>query len=255
MAIKILTMKKELTANYVKDTYNDFLSSYDNTYTYFRWQRTPLSRYQFRQSKRVFIKALEKYKFSQSLEIGGGDGGWTPFLLAHTDKLDFLDISTEMLKRAKEQLKDYTNITFIESDFLENSLEDEKYDSVLSFRNFEYFPDKEKAVSEIKRVLKKNGILILVTKNPLYDWKGDIQRKTLHKKQLKIRELINLFNKNGFKVEYVYPTIIGKRLKYASVRWIFDLIHRLVVLLPWEFWYSIGLPFLSESVLMRAYKK
>lgn len=245
---------KELTAEYVKGTYNTFLSSYENEYSFYRWERTPLSRYQFEQSKRTLLKFLNGKHFEKALEIGGGDGAWTPFLAERTTALDFLDISTEMLKRAQERLTAFRNITYIESDFLQNTLEDGAYECLLSFRNFEYFPDKEKAAAEMHRVLRRGGELLLVTKNPLYDWRGDIQAKLLHKGQLKACDLVKLFEKHEFTVEAVYPAVFGKLLRFGFLRAVFDCMHRCMLRIHWKIWPYFGMH-ISESVLLYARKK
>lgn len=70
-----------------------------------------------------------------------------------------LDFTGEMVNKAKENLKkmEYTNIEFIRGDIEEMPLPDNSYDVVISNCVLNLVPDKEKAFSEIMRVLRPGG--------------------------------------------------------------------------------------------------
>lgn len=218
---------QKLDGNFVKEKYNSFLRDYKKDYEYYRWQRTPLSRYQYKQSKRTLKRALKGVKVSRALEIGGGDGTWTKVFLPHVKNLDFFDISSEMIKRAKERLNG--NIRFIQGDFMHSNLESESYELIVAFRVFEYFEDQDKAMEEFKRLLKPGGKCILVTKSPAYDWSEYYTDKTFHSGQRDIRKVRQMFVDVGLSPTMILPAIIGKGLKYGFLRFIFDLKHRFIM--------------------------
>ena len=103
------------------------------------------------------------------LEVGCGSGAFTTFVArAAGDKGEVfaLDIQPEMLKQIENKLKqpensDIKNIHLIEGDALNIPLEDNYFDLVYAITVFQEIPDKNKALKEMKRVLKPNGILAI----------------------------------------------------------------------------------------------
>jgi len=73
-----------------------------------------------------------------------------------------MDYSNDMLEIAKARFKNngLNNIECKQGDVGNIPFENETFDLVLSMNGFHVFPDKEKAFSEIKRVLKNNGLFI-----------------------------------------------------------------------------------------------
>ena len=103
------------------------------------------------------------------LEVGCGSGAFTTFVArAVGDKGEVfaLDIQPEMLKQIENKLKlpenrDIKNIQLIEGDALNIPLEDNSFDLVYTITVFQEIPDKNKALKEMKRVLKPKGILAI----------------------------------------------------------------------------------------------
>lgn len=75
-------------------------------------------------------------------------------------KIVCLDYSEDMLGKAKTHFEGCTHISCIQGDVGRLSMENETFDIVVSMNGFHAFPDKEKAWSEIYRVLKNGGRLI-----------------------------------------------------------------------------------------------
>lgn len=247
--------QEELTNQFVKESYNSFLSGYDKSYAYYRWFREPISRYHYKQSKRSFLYCLSNFQYEKSLEIGGGDGEWTKILLGNVKNLDFYDISEEMMGRAKKRLKSFSNINFFLGDFLKNNLENNKYNFVLSFRSFEYFEDKNLFLQEVHRLLRDGGEAILVTKSPAYDWKKYYKTKILHSGILSIREIKKLLKNNSFKIKLVKPAIVGKNLNSSFFRFLFDVFHRINYICKYNLLPVGLLQYISESFIIKVVKK
>lgn len=71
-----------------------------------------------------------------------------------------LDYSADMLELAAQRLSGLDNIGLVRGDVGKLPCEDESFDFVLSMNGFHAFPDKEKAFSEVYRVLKHGGRLL-----------------------------------------------------------------------------------------------
>ena len=69
-----------------------------------------------------------------------------------------LDYSRDMLKQAEQRLSDCPHIAFVQGDAADLSMPDETYDLVISMNGFHAFSDKQKAFSEMQRVLKPGGL-------------------------------------------------------------------------------------------------
>jgi ubiquinone/menaquinone biosynthesis C-methylase UbiE len=76
-----------------------------------------------------------------------------------------VDISEEMIKKANERKKqdDAEKLEFIRGDQIDIPLADNSMDVIFSRFSLCYAKDIEKAISEIKRVLKSGGELYVVT--------------------------------------------------------------------------------------------
>lgn len=96
------------------------------------------------------------------LDLGSGAGNdcfVARALTGETGHVTGLDFTDQMLLKAGDNLKKmgYTNVEFIRGDIEEMPLPGNKYDVVLSNCVLNLVPDKQKAFSEIMRVLKPGG--------------------------------------------------------------------------------------------------
>lgn len=96
------------------------------------------------------------------LDLGSGAGNdcfVARSLTGETGHVTGLDFTEPMLWKAEESRKKlgYNNVEFIWGDIEEMPLQDNSYDVVLSNCVLNLVPDKEKAFSEIFRVLKSSG--------------------------------------------------------------------------------------------------
>jgi arsenite methyltransferase len=100
------------------------------------------------------------------LDIGCGSGIDTIFsakMTGPTGKVVGIDMMPEMLQRAKENLKlaNLDNVTYEEVSAEKLSFPDKNFDVVISNGAFNLVPDKAKALSEVFRVLKPGGRLMI----------------------------------------------------------------------------------------------
>lgn len=108
------------------------------------------------------LSALPEDFSGKMLEVPVGTGILTMPLYQGLPKADItcLDYSEDMMASAKEKAKAFgiQNITFLQGDVGALPFDSNSFDLVLSLNGFHAFPDKEKAYSEILRVLKPGGI-------------------------------------------------------------------------------------------------
>jgi arsenite methyltransferase len=100
------------------------------------------------------------------LDIGCGSGVDTIFAAKMTGpagKVVGIDLMPEMLQRAKENLKsaNLDNVIYQEASAVKLSFPDENFDVVISNGVFNLVPDKARALSEVFRVLKPGGRLMI----------------------------------------------------------------------------------------------
>ncbi len=96
------------------------------------------------------------------LDLGSGAGNdcfVARSLVGETGKVCGLDFTEAMVDKARENARKrgYSNVEFILGDIEEMPLPDNAYDVVVSNCVLNLVPDKNKAFSEIKRVLKSGG--------------------------------------------------------------------------------------------------
>jgi ubiquinone/menaquinone biosynthesis C-methylase UbiE len=102
------------------------------------------------------------------LDLGCGTG-WTSRMLAHSvasgDKsgqVVGLDVADEMIRRARAASVDHENVMFVMGSASEIPWEENFFDKVLSVESFYYYPDQERALAELFRVMAPKGELYIL---------------------------------------------------------------------------------------------
>jgi ubiquinone/menaquinone biosynthesis C-methylase UbiE len=94
------------------------------------------------------------------LDVGTGTGVLLPFLrhaVGHKGMVVAMDFSINMLKQAMDrQLED--RVALINAGVGAIPLKSGQFDKVTCFSAFPHFPDKQRALAEMTRVLRKGGI-------------------------------------------------------------------------------------------------
>ena len=113
--------------------------------------------------RRKAIRALAPQSAGCYLDIGTGTGDLVLEILAqaHGAQVDGIDPAEEMLKIARNKLPNPT-ASFFTADATHLPMKDHHYDGIVSgfcFRNIEH---RERALSEMFRVLKPDGTLVIL---------------------------------------------------------------------------------------------
>ena len=120
------------------------------------------------------------------LELACGTGQLTAFLADRVQYWVATDFSEKMIKEAKKRYNRET-VLYEVQDATELSYENNMFDVILIANALHIMPEPEKALKEIKRVLKPDGILIA----PTFVYEGKINKVRL-----------NIMEKVGFKTFY-----------------------------------------------------
>ena len=100
---------------------------------------------------------------STVLDVGTGTGVFLPFLLSKIGKngrIVALDFAEKMLRRA--QAKGFNgNVDYLQADVANIPLPDEIFDIVVCYSSFPHFQDKPRAFTEMNRVMKDGGRLLI----------------------------------------------------------------------------------------------
>ncbi len=178
--------------------------------------------------KRFVDPFLQKYEIEQPgilLELGCGIGRLTSSLSKRFTHVDAIDLSEEMIRRAREIHVDKSNITFIVNNGKDLSCcESEKYDMVFSYIVLQHIPDPNivyQYFKEFGRVLRKNGLFLLQVANQ--NMKGHekyLQR--WQKRRIKLKQEDDILPFEDYDHAYLeskiknYETIIQTPVEYET---------------------------------------
>lgn len=148
------------------------------------------------------------------LEIGCGSGAYTTFIgrkVGDKGIVYALDIQPKMLQRLQDKLhsieyEDITNIKTILGNAYELPFEDHSIDLVCMITVLQEIPDRVRALKEVKRVLKNNGVLAVteLLVDPDYPWQKTTI-KMVTGAGLKLQQVHgNLLN---YTIAFVRPTV------------------------------------------------
>ena len=107
---------------------------------------------------------LSKQKaLGKTLEVGCGNGTYSKILIREAENLTATDFSDEMVAVAKKRLKGVENVSVEKANCFNLSYPDSSFNTVFMANLLHIIREPEKAVAEGKRVLKKNGKLIVIS--------------------------------------------------------------------------------------------
>ena len=108
----------------------------------------------------LFLKSLNLTASKSVLEIGVGTGRIAVKVAPHCKRLVGVDISPKTIERAKENLKDYSNISFVCADFNTHPF-NETFDIIYSSLTMMHFENKQQVISKVDSLLNKGGVFCL----------------------------------------------------------------------------------------------
>ncbi len=156
----------------VKNGIRSFFDKDSAKYEMDRWSlQEPESFYDFNATRNILEQALyyTDVRNPKVLDIGSGTGLWARqvMMLTKTSQIVCLDLSERMLQQSVYSFGDkHKHVIHVLADAEEPlPFENQNFDIILCFHALEYLLNYVSLPKEVERVLKRRGILILVTKN------------------------------------------------------------------------------------------
>lgn len=115
------------------------------------------------------IRRMDLRPGDRILDLGCGSG-WATRLLARMvgegpqgfGQVVGLDISDEMVRQARAASRDFENVMFVEGSAAQIPWEENFFDKVLSVESFYYYPDQDRALAELFRVMAPRGRMFIL---------------------------------------------------------------------------------------------
>ena len=199
------------------DKYKQTLDDYNNGVD---WHTQKSLSYNWNNQIDRFAKTLHGKVI---LDVGCGGGRDIPAFLQRGYQVEGIDFSAQTIKKCKEQ---FPNVNFFEGDIRKMKLTKEKYDGLwasASLLNLKK-SDVPKALSEFKRVLKKDGKLYISVKEGSGEKMVSDQAGQRLFSFFSTEELTELVKKVGFKILYsevvTDATLTGKPTTPPNPSWI-----------------------------------
>jgi ubiquinone/menaquinone biosynthesis C-methylase UbiE len=105
---------------------------------------------------------------ADALEIGCGTGTFARLLAQRSQRVLGIDLSSEMLRIARERSAAYPQITYQQADFLTLDMPDESFDCIASIATLHHM-SLYTALAKIKHLLRPGGVLLVLD---LFESKG-----------------------------------------------------------------------------------
>lgn len=115
--------------------------------------------------------------FEHCLEIGCGTGKNTEWLVTQSKKVLAVDLSEEMLSKAKQKIND-SNVTFIQADITHDwsFTNDNQFDLATFSLVLEHIEDLEAIFAQLNKVIQPNGIVYIGELHPFKQYNGSKAR-------------------------------------------------------------------------------
>lgn len=154
--------------------------------------------------------ALEFIDGKKVLDIACGEGYGTNLLAQKANHITGIDLDSPIIKKAITKYKQ-PNISFICGNGENLPFENEAFDVVVSFETIEHIANYKIFLSEIRRVLTQNGLLIISTPNKLNFSDVPNHINPFHVKEFYQEEFIDLL-----KTEFTNYDLLHQEMSYSS---------------------------------------
>ena len=161
-------------------------------------------------------RLLSAYVFSQKyikgdvLELGCGEGRGIDIILRKSKSFTAIDKIKDIIEKLSSKYKD--NV-FISSNFPPLSdIEDNSFDTIISFQVIEHIQDDNQYISEIDRILRPGGVALITTPNI----KMTLTRNPWHVREYTSEELNNLCRKYFSQVDVLGISGNTKVIEYYN---------------------------------------
>ncbi|WCN36258.1 class I SAM-dependent methyltransferase [Aneurinibacillus uraniidurans] len=199
--------------------------------TYDEWCATPLGSFVDAIEKQMIMEVSEPKSGEKVLDIGCGTGIYSLLLASKGVNVTGIDISTAMLKKAKEKAeKSRQAISFLEGDIHHLPFADHTFDLVISNLVLEFVDSPEDVLAEAMRVVKPGGRLTVGMIGKQSEWASLYEKQGKDKKKsvfsgahfFTVQEIKELYTKEPSIIQFGLYTapdeFVTKEQAYALER-------------------------------------
>ena len=164
----------------------------------------PLREYMDKWDGRQFIDSLQLTKEKSVLEIGVGTGRLAVRTAPNCREFFGIDLSPKTVKRAKENLKEQTNVALVCGDFMSYEF-GRKFDVIYSSLTFMHIKDKQAAINKVKTLLNFSGrFVISIDKSQSDTIEYDTRKIKIHPDRKE--DIAEYINQSGMSLIKVFET-------------------------------------------------
>ena len=148
----------------------------------------------------------------QVLDVACGEGYGASMLANAAARVTGVDIDAEAVLHAQSTYGSVSNLFFVRGSATALAFVDASFDMVVSFETIEHLAEQEQMLSEIRRVLRPEGILVISSPNrPVYSEESG-EHNEFHVKELDFTEFDTLL-----KAQFQAVCYYGQRMMIGSV--------------------------------------
>lgn len=203
--------------------FNKILSSVPPDYYQKGTKKNPFQKYWHNRKINFALKLLNKIVFKNCLEVGCAGGFLISEIAKKHPQVKFhaIDAYSSAIKFAKKQ---YPHINFLKAEAEKLPFKNNQFDLILCYETIEHVRDPKKALSEMRRVLKKDGPLILAMDSGSmifqiiwFFWEKTYGRvwREAHLNPYHHKALEKLVLQSGFKIKAKYFTHFGLEVVFV----------------------------------------
>lgn len=153
-----------------KKLFDTWTESYDN------WFTTPTGQLVKKYESELLLELLAPQPGEHILDVGCGTGIFTQDVISSGAQVTGIDLSVPMLHKAIS-LTDATRFSALCADMCALPFTDNCFDKAFSMTAIEFVADAGKAISELNRVTRKGGCIVVTTLNNLSPWAEQRKKK------------------------------------------------------------------------------
>ena len=175
----------------------------------------------------ILLRFIGNVYNKKILDVGTGSGRLASPLVERGAIVSGIDESDDMLKQAKSKGFPSSRYALHKGDIQSlKQFKDDYFDAIICFRVLKYVPERNEVLSEMSRVIKKDGTLLLEISN-FYSFEAVLRwidfiklGKSNRYNLLKYKEIKRNLSKRGFvvtkltpttKIPHVFWRLLGKR--------------------------------------------
>ena len=161
---------------------------------------------------------------SRTLDAACGEGFGAALLATTATTVEAVDISQQAVDHASKKYAHIPGLGFHQADCTQLPFADNEFDRVVSFETLEHLTQQDQLLTEFRRVLKTDGLLILSSPDKAVYSDQHNEVNEFHLKELYREEFESLIQRH-------FPAwrLLGQKLMFHSAIWSLEAVEQVVI--------------------------